>query len=49
MERMPPDGVYVNGLFLEGAKWRGRLEEQDPKVLVEEVPCIHFMVSMRLL
>lgn len=42
------DGVYVNGLYLEGARWdiaNGKLEEQYQKVLLDEMPLIHLVVS----
>uniref|UniRef100_K3WBA0 Uncharacterized protein n=1 Tax=Globisporangium ultimum (strain ATCC 200006 / CBS 805.95 / DAOM BR144) TaxID=431595 RepID=K3WBA0_GLOUD len=41
----PKDGVYVRGLFLEGAKWcktEHSLAESDPKVLFSNAPVILF-------
>src|SRR5690348_12663002 len=40
----PAEGVYVYGLFLEGAGWdrkRGRLVEAKPKILYEPMPVLH--------
>ena len=40
----PSEGVYVYGLYLEGAGWdrRGtRLVEARPKVLFEQLPVVH--------
>jgi len=42
----PDDGVYVNGLFLEGCRWDDRkeaLEESLPKVLFTPMKCIWIM------
>lgn len=44
----PEDGVYTHGLFIEGARWDNRemsIVEQLPKVVIDEFPVIHFIVS----
>jgi dynein heavy chain len=40
----PPDGVYIRGLFLEGARWdakEGSISDSLPKQLYTELPVIH--------
>lgn len=41
----PTDGVYVTGLFLEGARWasdKGFIAESLPKILFDQMPVIWF-------
>ncbi len=42
---LPKDGVYVSGIYLEGATWNfggGFLEESRPMELISVMPMIHF-------
>lgn len=44
----PAYGVYINGIFIEGAAWnwnKSILEEQRPRVLFESMPAIHLMAG----
>ncbi len=44
----PQAGVYVYGLFLEGASWsktHGRLSESKPKVLFDPIPVMHISAT----
>ncbi|XP_063709228.1 dynein axonemal heavy chain 12-like [Culicoides brevitarsis] len=45
----PEDGVYIYGLFIDGARWllqEGYLDEQLPKILVETMPLMHFIPTL---
>jgi dynein heavy chain len=40
----PAEGVYIHGLFIEGAAWDRkniRLTESQPKVIFQSMPVIH--------
>ena len=42
-ETPPTDGVYVNGMFLEGARWdrdSGTLAESLPKIVFDSLPIV---------
>merc|ERR1719265_2790287 len=46
LTKSPEDGVYVYGMFLEGARWdcdTHQIEDSRPKVLFTDVPTLHFL------
>ena len=46
----PPEGVYINGLFLEGAGWskdQSMLLESEPKVLFVPLPILFVSASLK--
>lgn len=48
IEKSPADGILAYGLFIEGARWcetQKSVVEQLAKVVVNELPLIHFIVS----
>lgn len=41
----PEDGIYIDGLWLEGARWdsgKGCLAESEPDVMASPLPVVHF-------
>jgi len=49
VDSAPEDGVYVYGIFLDGARWsdkKGALKESRPKQLFDYVPVVH-MIPIR--
>lgn len=43
----PPEGVYIDGLFLEGARWNMEdyyIDESFPKILYDNFPIVSNVV-----
>jgi dynein heavy chain len=51
IKEQPDEGVYISGLFLEGAQWdddNGHLKEPLPMLMQSQMPIIHFKpIEMR--
>jgi dynein heavy chain len=44
VDRAPPEGVYIYGLYLEGASWdrsKGKLKESASKEMFKQMPILH--------
>lgn len=45
IDTVPPEGAYINGLFMEGARWnyeKSVMDEALPKILYDEFPIVNF-------
>jgi len=41
----PEEGIYIHGMFMDGARWNREdqiIDDQFPSVLYDKVPCVHF-------
>ena len=50
VERGPEDGIYISGLFLQGARWdgeEGTLVDSKAKELFISFPIIHLLPSVK--
>merc|ERR1712139_610420 len=49
VEEHPDAGVFINGIFLEGAMWdraKASLQSSMPKELYSEMPIMHFVPTL---
>ena len=49
IEAAPEDGVLIDGLFVDNAKWNREmkyLDESDPGVMISDLPVVHFVPVM---
>lgn len=48
VETAPEDGILVNGLYIDNARWNretGTLDESEPGIMFAPLPVIHFKPS----
>lgn len=46
MKEKPKDGVYIHGIYIEGAKWdykKHNIGEPKPKELYSDLPLLHLL------
>ena len=46
IDTVPEEGAYINGLFMEGARWnydKNVIDEALPKVLYDEFPTVKIL------
>lgn len=51
LEQPPDEGVYIRGLFMEGARWNMEeycIDESHPKILYDEFPPVRIPYSWLL-
>lgn len=51
IDEPPPEGVYIRGLFMEGARWNMDnmvVDESIPKILYDEFPPVSMAYQLNL-